>query len=192
MQLVLASTSRYRASLLERLGVSFTAAAPLCDEDALKDPSLPLDQLALLLARAKARSLAPHHPDAFVLGGDQVADLDGEMLDKPHTRAGAIAQLSRLRGRSHRLWTAMALRGPDGDEQAHIDLHTITLRHLSDGEIARYVDADQPLDCAGSYKIEGRGIALVEQIDGADFTAITGMSLIALTTMLRARGFNVP
>jgi septum formation protein len=192
MKLVLASTSRYRASLLERLGVPFTAVAPLCDEDALKDPHLTLDHLALHLARAKARSLAPHHPGSFVLGGDQVADLDGEMLDKPYTRAGAIGQLSRLSGRSHRLWTAIVLRAPDGDEQAHIDLHTIKLRHLSDEEIARYVDADQPLDCAGSYKIEGRGITLVEQIDGADFTAITGMSLIALTTMLRASGFSVP
>jgi septum formation protein len=189
---VLASTSRYRASLLERLGVPFTAAAPLCDEEALKDPRLPLDHLALKLARAKARSLGSHHPDAFVLGGDQIADLDGEILDKPYTRPAAIAQLSRLSGRSHRLWTALVLRGPDGEEQAHIDLHTITLRRLEHDEIARYVDADQPLDCAGSYKIEGRGITLVEQIDGADFTAITGMSLIALTTMLRARGFSVP
>ncbi|HEX5658316.1 MAG TPA: nucleoside triphosphate pyrophosphatase [Polyangiales bacterium] len=192
MKLVLASTSPYRALLLERLGVPFTAAAPLCDEDALKDPRVPLDHQALQLARAKARSLAPLHPDAHVLGGDQIADLDGEMLSKPLTRENAIAQLQRLRGRTHRLWTAIVLRAPDGDEQAHIDLHTITMRSLSDDELARYVDADRPLDCAGSYKIEGRGIALIEQIDGADFTAITGMSLIALTTMLRARGFSVP
>jgi septum formation protein len=192
MKLVLASTSRYRAALLERLGVTFTAAAPLCDEDALKDPRLPLDHLALSLARAKARSLAPLHPDSFVLAGDQVADLDGRMLDKPGSRANAIGQLTAMRGRDHRLWTAMVLRGPDGEEQAHIDLHTLTMRALRDEEIARYVDAEQPLDCAGSYKIEGRGIALIERIDGADFTAITGLSLIALTTMLRARGFEVP
>ncbi len=191
MKLVLASTSRYRASLLERLGVPFTTAAPLCDEEALKDARLPLDHLALHLARAKARSLAPVHPDSFVLAGDQIAELDGQVLGKPHTRENAIAQLSALRGRSHRLWTAMVLRAPDGDEQAHIDLHTLTLRQLSDEEIARYVAADQPLDCAGSYKIEGRGIALVESIDGADFTAITGLSLIALTTMLKARGFTI-
>jgi septum formation protein len=192
MKLVLASTSRYRASLLERLGLSFTAAAPLCDEDALKDPRFPLDQLALELARAKARSLAALYPDSFVLAGDQVADLDGQILDKPGTRERAIAQLSCLRGRSHRLWTAIVLRGPDGDEQAHIDLHTLTMRRLSDDEIARYVDAEQPLDCAGSYKIEARGIALIEHIDGADFTAIVGIPMIALTTMLRARGFPVP
>jgi septum formation protein len=192
MKLVLASTSRYRAELLARLGVPFTAAAPACDEEALKDARLPIDQLALLLARAKARSLSASYPDAFVLGGDQIAEIDGLALGKPHTREAAIEQLRRLRGRSHHLWTAIVLRAPDGDEQAHIDLHTIRLRNLNDDDLARYVDADQPLDCAGSYKIERRGIALVEHIDGADFTAITGVPLIALTTMLRARGFAVP
>jgi len=192
MQLVLASTSPYRAMLLERLGLSFRAAAPLCDEDALKDPQLPLDALALLLARTKARSLAEAYAGAYVLGGDQVADLDGEMLGKPHTRENAIAQLTRMRARSHRLWTALVLRTPDGEEHAHVDLHTITLRDLSDQEVARYVDAERPFDCAGSYKIEGRGIALMASIEGGDFTAITGMPLIALTTMLRTCGFRVP
>lgn len=192
MKLVLASTSRHRAALLERLGLPFTAVAPACDEEALKDARLPIDHLALKLAQAKARSLAELHPGAFVIGGDQIAELDGQALGKPHTREAAIEQLRRLEGRSHRLWTALVLRAPDGDEQAHIDLHTITLRHLREDEVARYVDADQPLDCAGSYKIESRGIALVERLDGADFTAITGLPLIALTTMLRARGFSVP
>ncbi|MET0287351.1 MAG: Maf family protein, partial [Polyangiales bacterium] len=136
MKLVLASTSRYRAALLERLGLSFTVAAPECDEEALKQAArVPLDHLALLLARAKARSLAPLYPDSFVLAGDQVADLDGEPLDKPGTRENAIEQLKRMQGRSHRLWTALVLRAPDGDEQAHIDLHTLTMRHLSDDEI---------------------------------------------------------
>ncbi|HEY6877294.1 MAG TPA: nucleoside triphosphate pyrophosphatase [Polyangiales bacterium] len=192
MKLVLASTSRHRAALLSRLGLPFTAVAPACDEEALKDPRLPLDHLALKLAQAKARSLAPLHPDAFVIGGDQIAEIDGKALGKPHTREAAIEQLQRLAGRTHHLWTALVLRAPDGDEQAHIDLHTIKLRRLHDEELARYVDADQPLDCAGSYKIESRGIALVEQLDGADFTAITGLPLIALASMLRARGFAVP
>lgn len=191
MKLVLASTSRYRAELLERLGVPFQAVAPDCDEEALKE-ALPLDHLALRLARAKARSLSPRHPDSFVLAGDQIADLDGEILNKPLTRDNAIDQLSRLRGRSHRLWTAMVLRGPHDDEQAHIDLHTLTMRRLTDEEIARYVDHERPFDCAGSYKIESRGIALFEHIDGADFTAIMGLSLISLTTMLRARSFTLP
>ena len=191
-RLVLASTSTYRALLLQRLGVPFSAAPPACDEEALKDPALPVDQLALLLAREKARSLAAQFPDAFLLGGDQIVELDGQALGKPGTRERAIAQLRSMAGRRHRLWTAIVLRAPDGSEDVHLDQHTLTVRPLNDDELARYVDADQPLDCAGSYKIESRGIALMESIEGADFTAITGVPLIALTSLLRARGFRIP
>jgi septum formation protein len=191
-RLLLTSTSTYRASLLSRLGVPFTTAAPTCDEDALKDPGLPIDQLALMLAREKVRSLVPQHPDAHLLGGDQVVELDGQALGKPGTRAGAIAQLRSLAGKRHRLWTAIVLRSPDGVEDVHVDLHTLTMRTLNQDELARYVDADLPLDCAGSDKIESRGIALMSAIEGADFTSITGIPLIALTTMLRAQGFQVP
>jgi septum formation protein len=191
-RLVLASTSTYRACLLQRLGVPFTVAAPACDEEALKDPALSIEQLALMLAREKARSLVQQFPDAHLLGGDQMVELDGQALGKPGTRERAIAQLRSLAGRSHRLWTAIVLRAPDGTEDVHVDLHTLTMRPLHDDELARYVDADRPLDCAGSYKIESRGIALMEAIEGADFTAITGIPLIALATMLRARGFPIP
>jgi septum formation protein len=191
-QLVLASTSKYRAALLRRLGVAFEAVAPACDEEALKDPALSLDQLALLLAREKARSLGDGFPDAHVLGGDQIVELDGAALGKPGTRERALEQLRRLSGRSHRLWTAIALRAPGGGEAVHLDLHTLTMRQLNEDELARYVDADQPLDCAGSYKIESRGIALFARVEGADASAITGIPLLALTSMLRARGFAVP
>jgi septum formation protein len=190
--LVLASTSAYRRELLERLGVPFTAVAPSCDEDALKDPALAPAALAVHLAREKARSLAASWPDAHILGADQLVDLEGEVLGKPGSREGALAQLTRLAGRSHRLVTAFALARPDGSLAEHLDVHTLHMRALSPAELERYVAADRPLDCAGSYKIEARGIALFERIEGADFTAITGLPLIALTTQLRAHGFAVP
>jgi septum formation protein len=190
--LVLASTSPYRAALLQRLGLPFLTAAPACDEEALKDPALPIDRLVAALALAKANSLIEQFPHAHVLGGDQMVELDGEALGKPYTRDRAIEQLTRMSGRSHRLWTAIALVSSDGYEDVYIDQHTLTLRSLATDEIERYVDGDTPLDCAGSYKIESRGIALVDRIEGSDFTAITGLPLIALSRMLRARGFVVP
>jgi septum formation protein len=190
--LVLASTSVYRRELLTRLGVAFVAAAPTCDEEALKDPSLAPAALAAHLAREKARSLIAHYPEAHVLGSDQLVEIDGRVLGKPGSHARAVAQLSLLAGRTHRLITAFALASPDGALAEHVDVHTLHMRPLTLSEIERYVSADQPLDCAGSYKIEARGIALCERIDGGDFTAITGLPLIALTTTLRAHGFLVP
>lgn len=190
--LLLASTSPYRRSLLERLGVPFSVEAPLCDEEALKSPDLAPSELALLLASAKARSLRPRHEDAFILGSDQLIELEGQVLGKPHSVERAVAQLQQLRGRSHRLVTAMALLRPSGELDTHVDVHTLTMRELSDDALARYVEREHPLDCAGSYKIEAGGIALFERIEGADFTAITGLPLIALTTLLRSHGFDVP
>jgi len=190
--LVLASTSVYRRELLTRLGVPFTAAAPACDEEALKDSALSPAALASHLAREKARSLSQRWPDAHVLGCDQLVELDSAVLGKPGTAERAIEQLSQLAGRKHRLVTAFALLGPDNAVTEHLDVHTLQMRALTRFEIERYVAADQPLDCAGSYKIEARGIALVERIEGADFTAITGLPLIALTSALRAHGFVVP
>lgn len=190
--LVLASTSVYRRELLDRLGLEVTATAPNCDEEALKDQALSPVQLAAHLARAKAASVAPRWPDAYIIGSDQLVELDGEVLGKPGSAEQAIAQLDRLQGRSHHLITAFALLHPDGPVTEHIDRHVLHMRALSLTEIKRYVAADRPLDCAGSYKIEARGIALCERIEGADFTAIMGLPLIALTTALRSQGFVVP
>lgn len=190
--LVLASTSPYRRTLLARLGVPFQAHAPRCDEEALKEPALAPDALACMLARAKAESIAEVLPEAYVIGCDQLVELDGEVLGKPSTRAAAIGQLERLAGRSHQLLTAFVLRTPDGRVREHLDRHVLTMRTLGREAIARYVDADLPLDCAGSYKIEERGIVLFERIVGDDFTAIPGLPLIALTRMLTAEGFAIP
>lgn len=191
-KLVLASTSVYRRALLERLGVAFTAVAPSCDEEALKDPALSPAALAAHLAREKARSVAASWPEAFVLGSDQLVEVDGEILGKPGTAEAALGQLMRLSGRAHRLVTAFALVRSDGWLSEHLDVHTLHMRALSRTELERYVASDRPLDCAGSYKIEAAGIALFERIEGADFTAITGLPLMALTSLLRELGFAVP
>lgn len=190
--LVLASTSKYRRELLARLGVPFRVAAPSCDEEALKDLSLAPTALASHLARAKARSIADQFPEAHVLGSDQLVEIDGEILGKPGSPERALQQLTRLSGHAHRLITAYALICPDDSVLEHVDTHVLHMRELTEAELTRYVNADQPLDCAGSYKIEARGITLVERIEGADFTAITGLPLVALTSDLRTRGFAVP
>jgi septum formation protein len=197
-RLILASTSRYRREQLARLGVPFDAIAPTCDEDALKRAFLadgasndrPL-ALARHLASAKAASVAAAHPDAVVIGGDQLGDLDGEILGKPGSRERAIEQLLRMSGRTHRLVTAICVHHPGGIIE-RIDLTRLTMRQLDRPAVERYVDADQPVDCAGSYKLELRGIALFERIDSADFTAITGLPLITLAADLAGLGFPVP
>ncbi|MBL8826146.1 MAG: septum formation protein Maf [Planctomycetaceae bacterium] len=190
-RIILASTSRYRRQLVKRLGVPFDCVAPLVDEELLKDPRLAPLELARHLARAKARSVAELHPDAIVIGSDQLAVIDEQVLGKPGSRARAIEQLTQLAGRAHRLITAMSVwhRGVEHD---HVDVTTLTMRDLTPVELARYVDADEPFDCAGSYKLEARGIALFASIETADHTAITGLPLIALVSMLRDFGVSVP
>jgi septum formation protein len=189
-KLVLASTSKYRRALLDRLGLSYTAAAPRVDEEAAQAESL--DALALHLAVAKAESCAAGHPDAYVLGSDQLVDLDGERLGKPGTLEKAEEQLRRLSGRAHRLVTAVALRHPDGTVETGLDVHEMRLRPMTEAEIKRYVARERPIDCAGSYKVESLGISLCETVSGADFTAIVGLPLIRVCQLLRNAGFEVP
>jgi septum formation protein len=191
-KLILASTSPYRRALLERLAVPFEVLAPSCDEDALKRSGLSPHEVASRLARDKALSVARLRRDAYVLGSDQLVDLGGEILGKPGSNDGAVAQLMRLSGRTHLLVTAMALATPRGAVLEHLDVHTLTMRTLMEAEVRRYVARETPVDCAGSYKIESGGIALVERIEGDDFTAITGLPLLMLTTWLRREGFEIP
>lgn len=195
-RLVLASTSPYRKTLLAQLKLPFETCSPDCDEDAFKRSGLPpqalAEKLAVEKALAVARSQSQSQPDAFVLGCDQLVDLDGEVLGKPGTEACARAQLEKMNGRCHRLITAIALACPDGRVLLHTDLTELTMRRLSGAEIARYVAHDKPLDCAGSYKIEQLGITLFESVACADFSAIGGLPLIALTSLLRAEGFTLP
>ena len=189
--LVLASTSRYRRALLERLGLPFTTTAPACDEEALKDPRLKPQALAELLAEAKAASLAGTHPAAVIIGSDQVCEVDGAILHKPGTVEGAVAQLLRLEGRAHRLITAMVVVH-GARRWRHTDVTTLVMRQQSAAALERYVVADQPLDCAGAYKLEQRGIGLFERIDSADHNAIVGLPLIALAGILREVGYQIP
>jgi septum formation protein len=191
LDLVLASTSPYRRALLERLGVPFRCVAPSVDEDALKDPGLAPRDLARHLARAKAASVAAGAPGAVVIGSDQLVALDGRIHGKPGSVEAAVAQLLALAGRPHELVTALAVTH-EGRWWEHTDVTTLWMRPITRAEAERYVAADRPTDCAGSYKLEERGITLFERIESNDHTAITGLPLIALTTMLRALGFAIP
>jgi septum formation protein len=189
--LILASTSRYRRTLLERLGVPFRCRAPRVDEEALKTGNLDPRSLAERLATAKVESLICVEPDATVIGSDQLVAFAGQVFGKPEGAERAIDQLAAMAGRSHDLITALAVRH-EGRTILHTDVTTLHMRPLTRAEIARYVAADRPLDCAGAYKLEERGIVLFERIDTADHTAITGLPLIALTTILRGLGFAIP
>ncbi len=189
--LILASTSIYRRGLLERLGLPFTVARPDTDETPL--PGEPPQALAERLALAKAEVvLAGAADDTWVIGSDQVAELDGRPLGKPGRHAAAVAQLQSMSGREVRFLTALCLAGPDGRRLQALDITTVRFRRLSDDEIERYIAREQPLDCAGSFKSEGLGIALFEEIDNRDPTALIGLPMIATVRLLREAGFVVP
>jgi septum formation protein len=190
-ELVLASTSVYRRALLDRLGVPFRWRAPLCDESALKSDESNPRTLAARLARAKAESLLRAEPAAAIIGCDQVVSLDGRVFGKPLTADRAVEQLTAMAGRSHKLITALVVIAGRRIFE-HTDITTLWLRPLTPAEVERYVAAEQPLDCAGSYKLESRGITLFEKIESNDHTAITGLPLIALVSFLRELGFAIP
>ena len=186
--LVLASTSPYRRALLERLGLPFEVVAPKCDEAPL--PNEAPQETASRLAVLKARSLG--HPNALVIGSDQVAVSDGTRLDKPGDHATATRQLRALSGKSADFHTAVALLdSKSGNLQQRVVRCRVVFRSLDDGMIERYLRREQPYDCAGSAKIEGLGIALVERIHTEDPTALIGLPLIALTEMLERAGLAV-
>lgn len=185
--LVLASTSPFRRSLLERLGLSFTTDAPEVDET--RRPGEPAQVLVLRLAEAKARAVAERHPDALVIGSDQVACLDEDVLGKPGTRENAIAQLERASGRSMLFQTGLCLLDArSGRAQTLVEPFRVHFRALSRAQIEGYVDREQPLGCAGSFKSEGLGIALFERLDGDDPNALVGLPLIRLVPLLEAAG----
>lgn len=193
-RLILGSTSRYRHALLARLGLPFQARAPQVDEAALDGE--PPAAMAMRLARAKAEAVAALEPGAWVIGSDQVAELGGRALGKPYRREAAIAQLQALSGREARFHTALCVVrvAPDGGV-AHLqstDVTMVRFRPLSPDEIERYIDAEQPLDCAGSFKCEGLGITLFDAIETSDPTALVGLPLIATARHLREAGFRVP
>ena len=185
--LILASTSRYRRELLQRLRLPFEVLSPEVDETPL--PGEAPAALALRLALAKARAVQARQPGAVVIGSDQVADLDGEPIGKPHTHERAVAQLTRLSGRSVVFQTGVAVVAP-GFERALLAPVRVRFRALAASEIEHYLRLEQPYDCAGSAKSETLGIALLEAIDSDDPTALVGLPLIRTCALLRAAGID--
>ncbi|MBA4195684.1 MAG: septum formation inhibitor Maf [Comamonadaceae bacterium] len=189
--LILGSTSRYRRELMERLGLPFEVVAPGVDETPL--PTETPRDLALRLALAKARAVARAHPEAVVIGSDQVADLAGQPLGKPGSHERAVEQLRRMRGQTVVFQTALAVVcEAAGFEAVELAPVRVVFRDLSDTEIERYLRLEQPYDCAGSARSEGLGIALLARIDSDDPTALIGLPLIRTCQLLRAAGVELP
>jgi septum formation protein len=187
--LILASTSPYRRELLARLGLPFEMLRPDVDEAAL--PGEPAAALAQRLALAKARAVARAHPEAVVIGSDQVCRAGSRLLGKPGTVAAACAQLAALSGGEAEFLTALSvIDGPQARTLQVTVPTTVRFRALSAAQIARYVEHELPLDCAGSFKAEGLGIALFESLRSDDPTALIGLPLIALTRCLRELGLD--
>lgn len=188
--LVLGSTSRYRRELLERLRVPFLITAP--DVDETPEPGEAPRALAWRLALAKARAVAALHPQAVVIGSDQVADLAGQALGKPGNHARAVAQLRQMRGQTVIFQTALAVVClATGFEQVDLAEVRVVFRDLSDEDIEAYLLAEKPYDCAGSAKSEGLGIVLLESIDSDDPTALVGLPLIRTARLLRQAGVKL-
>ena len=188
--LILGSTSRYRKELLTRLRIPFETASPDVDETPHSNES-PKD-LALRLALAKARAVALKHPDAVVIGSDQVADLDGTPLGKPGNHTNAILQLQRMRGKTVVFQTALSVVCiATGYERTDLAEVKVKFRDLSDAEIETYLRAEEPYDCAGSAKSEGLGISLLDAIDNDDPTALIGLPLIRTCQLLREAGVKL-
>jgi septum formation protein len=187
--LILASTSRYRRELLERLRLPFEAVPPGVDEAPLAG-ECPSD-LALRLASAKAQAVALRFTSAIVIGSDQVAELDGQALGKPGGHDAAIAQWQRMRGRTVRFHTAVAVHCAESGfaQQAMAEI-TATCRSVNDAEIECYLRADQPYDCAGSARSEALGIAMFESIHSDDPTGLIGLPLMRTCALLRAAGLD--
>ncbi len=188
--LILGSTSRYRRELLVRLRVPFDVVSPDVDETPLMGEAP--QALAARLALAKAKAVAALHPQAVVIGSDQVADLNGEPLGKPGTHERAVQQLQRMRGQTVVFQTAVSVVCQESHfEQTELAQIKVHFRNLSDTEIEAYLRAEEPYDCAGSAKSEGLGIALLDAIDNDDPTALIGLPMIRTARLLRAAGIDL-
>ncbi|MEM7261891.1 MAG: nucleoside triphosphate pyrophosphatase [Planctomycetota bacterium] len=188
-RLVLASTSRYRAQILKRIGLPFEAMAPPYEE--VNDPSQDPEDLVLEQAKGKAQSLVTAVGDALIIGSDQVAHLDGSILTKPGSFERASEQLTKLQGREHELLTALVvIDATSGRTEQHLERTPIALRPLDPKEIEAYLRRDEPWDCAGSYKAESWGPAIFASQRGDDPNAVIGLPLIALFRLLRELGHN--
>ncbi len=189
--LVLASTSPFRRQLLARLGLEFRAVAPHTDER--QRPGESPERLCLRLAEEKARSVASAYPNDLIIGSDQVAVLSGQVMGKPISHEAAVDQLRQASGRTMTFWTALCLLNSGADRiQREVAPYRVLFRSLTSDQIERYLERDQPYHCAGAIRSEALGIALIERMEGADPTALVGLPLIALVTMLQREGVNIP
>ncbi len=191
MKIVLASTSRYRRELLDRLQIPFSAVSPGIEEAARAGE--PPEAMATRLATAKALAVAKDHPDALIIGCDQVAVSDGKVLGKPGNHENAARQLRELSGRDAIFYTALCVHDARSGRTATRGVpYRVKFRILDDDTIGRYLEREQPYDCAGSAKSEGLGIALIERMDGEDPNALIGLPLIALVDLLGEHGVQIP
>lgn len=189
--LILASTSRYRAALLGRFGMPFNTGSPAVDE--AEQPGESPRERAFRLSEAKAEAVAAQYPDAVIIGGDQVAALGSRILRKPGNANTCREQLRLLSGSAAEFHTACTVRCVAGTVKlTHVDTTTVTFRTLADAEIDRYIEREQPFDCAGGFKAEALGITLFERMDSSDPTAIVGLPLIWLAGALRTAGYALP
>jgi len=189
VSLLLASTSPFRQALLSKLGLPFITAAPDVDETPRAGEAA--DALVTRLAVAKAQALAADYPDSWIIGSDQVCVLDGAISGKPHTPDRAFTQLRQASGNAITFYTGLALYQPrSGRLMQCCEPFVVHFRSLSDEEIRAYIEKEEPLQCAGSFKSEGLGICLFERLEGRDPNTLVGLPLIALSGMLRAVGVN--
>jgi septum formation protein len=189
--LTLASTSRYRKALLEKLGLPFDCAAPDVDERPLAEESA--QALVARLARAKAQAIADGRDHGLIIGSDQVCVCDGRILGKPGTIDNAVAQLMAAQGRSVTFYTGLCvLDAATGQTHQLVEPFTVHFRTLDEAAIRRYVEAELPLDCAGSFKCEGMGIVLFKGLEGRDPNALIGLPLIGLIELLDRHGIALP
>jgi septum formation protein len=191
MKIVLASTSRYRRELLNRLQIPFSAVSPGVEESTLAGESP--EAMATRLATAKALAVASVHPDAVIIGCDQVAVSDGKIVGKPGNHENAVRQLRALSGRDTVFYTALCVHdATSGRTATRVVPYRVKFRVLDDAVIQRYLEREQPYDCAGSAKSEGLGIALIERMEGEDPNALVGLPLIALVDLLGEHGVRIP
>jgi septum formation protein len=188
-KLILASTSRYRKELLGRLGLAFETISPEVDEAPL--PKETPELMAIRLAQAKALAVSLFNPSAYVIGSDQVVDLNGVAMGKPGDHANAMAQLQKLRGQTVKFHTAICLAHAGSAKTMNV-ITEVKFRQLEDAVLEAYLLAETPYDCAGSAKSEGLGICLLEYVRSDDSTALIGLPLITVCTLLRDAGFSIP
>ncbi len=190
-ELILGSGSPYRKQLLERLGITFKCHSPNLDENELKQQINNPTELSLQLSVAKAKIIQKEFPEAIIIGSDQVCHIEGEILGKSGSSEKALEQLEKLSGKTHELVTSYAILF---HEQCitHTNVTRLCMRKLNKEQIKNYVNAENPIDCAGSYKLELKGISLMESIETQDYTAIIGLPLLALSNDLIKLGLQIP